>query len=452
MHQTTYLKNLALPETTIGFDLNILFKHHNLLFVPEPEDYSTSCNTTLLKKYDECDETRGKVSFIPLDFLTIVLKDHVSEDDKKFKTLLDKKIYYLKLFKKMFKIDKSFFKKVTYKDVPLCYFRKPYLNSELTKTVDQCRLINSNNEEQNILNNKINLNLVNPCTDIIRNKNEWLSKYDIEDVVKCFYFSLDRKKRDDIIFKGVMYINSQTYLTRQFFYSVIKNSFNWEIKKNTRFIFFFILYRSHFTAVFIDLNVITKNNHKTRFAYFFNSCGYNPNEFNLDKDYWFIDSSMSFMRHKNCFIKYSCNNYVNTPFESLTDILRKEYGVTNFVFNNFCIQHLDSECGIFSTMFFLTCLNMIDKKEFDNINVGVFRYIYFNMLSLGSDHIYSCFRGLFFFTNEDAKEASLNKEEYLKSLDIYKIQNSKFKNYLKIYNKSLQSISSIGRKYKIEIL
>lgn len=439
MIQNTILKNLTIPETTIGFALNIFFKHFNIVFIPTPGDYSTSCNSILLKKYDESEKTRGKVSFIPLGFLISLF----GETEQEFKNEIEKKKYYVHRLETEYSLDASFFNKSEYYGVPLQYFRKSYLTSDLTKTIDHCR-ITYYTEEENITNIKINLELLNPLTDIVRNKNEWLSKHDIVYIITSFLYYFDEPERRDINFKGMLYINNKTYLTRQFFFSQIKESFNWNNNSNSRFILFFILYRSHFTAVVIDLNVMTKNNHKTKFAYFFNSCGYNPNNFSLDKNYWFVDSSMSFLNHKKCFSEYNNNNYINTPIEALTDILKKEYAVTNFVFNTFSIQNLDSECGMFSTMFLYTTLNMIANKKKEYITVDTMRHIYFNMVSIGSDHIYSCFRGLFFFTNEDAEVYKINKTTYLNSCKVYNIENSKFKTYSKIYNKAIENCIKIG--------
>jgi hypothetical protein len=446
MYQNTLIKNLSLPETTIGFALNIFFKFYNLIFVPSPQDFALSCNTLLLEKYDTCNETRGKISFIPLEFLLELLGD----DKTNFTNLLDKKKYYIDKLEKEYNLNSLFFAKNSFKGVPLQYFRKPYLTSDLTKTIDHCR-ITYDTEEENITNIKINLNLLNPATDIVRNQNEWLSKHDIVYIINAFLYYLNEDIRNDVNFKGMLYINNKTYLTRQFFYSQLKESFNWSNSSKSRFILFFILYRSHFTAIFIDLNVMTKNNHKTKFAYFFNSCGYDPNNFSLDKNYWFINSSMAFMNHRDCFVEYISNNYLNTPIEAITDILKKEHGVTNFVFNTFCIQNLDSECGMFSTLFLLCSLNMLACKSKSSITVHTMRHVYFNMISLGSDHIYSCFRGLFFFTNEDAEKYKINKTKYLSSPLIYKIQNNKYINYCKIYKNALVNCKNLGN-YSLEII
>lgn len=439
MYQNTYLKNLLIPETTIGFSLGMLYKHFNLLFIPEPEDFSTSCNMPLLKEHDKCDETRGKITFIPLEFLISFLKD----EGKIFDNLLLKKKYYFNRLINEHDVTYNFLTKNSFNNVPLNYFRKPFLTSDLTRTIDQCR-VTYNTEEENIANNKIDLNLLNPNKDIIRNKNEWLSKNDIVNVLNSALYELPDKKRKDINFKGLLFIDHRKYLTRQFFYSQIKESFNWSNVNDSRFILFFILYRSHFTSVIIDLDVTTKNQHKTKFAYFFNSCGYEPNNFNLDKNYWFIDANMSFIKHKKCFKEYNNNQYINTPIEALTDIFKKEYGVTNFVFNTFSIQNLDSECGMFSTMFLLSCLNMVKSKK-EEITANTVRHIYFNMLNIGSDHIYSCFRGLYFFTYEDCSPYNLTKSKYLDSAFVYNVSNTKFKTYKNIYLHSLNQFVAIGK-------
>lgn len=445
MYQNTYLKNLLIPETTLGFSLNMFYKYSNLMFVPSPEDYNTSGNIRLLRIYDQCEETRNKVSFLPLEFLI----SYVGEDDSTFDNLIEKKKYYYTRLIEENKIKQDFFIKNKFKNIPLQYFRKPFLNSDLSKTIDQCR-ITFHTEEENIANNKIDIGLLNPATDIIRNKNEWLSKNDIISVIVSSMYELPEDKRKEINFKGMLFIDHRKYLTRQFFFSQIKESFNWLNINNSRFILFFILYRSHFTAVVVDLDVITKNQHKTKFAYFFNSCGYNPNNFALDKNYWFIDGNMSFMKHKDCYKEYNSNNYINTPIEALTDILKKEHGVTNFVFNTFSIQNLDSECGMFSTMFLLSTINIINIKK-EDITANIMRHIYFNMLNLGCDHIYSCFRGLYFFTFEDLVPYQMSKSNFLNSGLVYRTSNTKFQIYKKIYIHALKEMVRIGDQAMSEI-
>lgn len=443
---TSFQKNLHLPETGFNFSLNIFLKNSHLINFFEPLDFNNSCNQPLLKQIDSCDETRGKISFIPLHFLEIYIQKHqLIPDPPLFKNLLEKKQYYIHILEKNKIFNDDFFKKESYKDIPLKYFRKPYLASELTKTKDHCLLIDT---ADYILKDypTLNLNFFNP-ENLVRNENEWLSKNDLFDIIQPFILSLPLQTQELVEFIPLIYLKT-THYNKALSYSELLHTYNWINKETTRFIITIILYRSHFTAVIIDKSIQTKNQHMTKFAFFFNSCGYIPNQFEYNPNYWFIDNTFQIINHKKLFTSYNNNYNQNVPIEALTNLLKNKYNITNFVFNTFSLQNFDSECGMFSTAFLYNFLQLISTKT----NIGLFEYkfLYFNSLTIGSDLTYSLFRGLFYITHEDLNKNNITKSFYLNSPYIYNITNKKFQEYLQLYYKSLSFIENLSQKTILE--
>lgn len=442
MLQNTLFHNLHLPESTIIFTNNMIMKSYNVIHLPNPYDYSTSCNDINLQTHDECDETRGKISFIPIGYLKNLFPNLLVSG-----SLLEQKKKYVEELKAKYTVNLGFLQRETYKNVPLVFFRKNFLFSELSKTVDHARIYN-NTKEENMLNISLNENKFDPENDIQRNNKEWLSIGDVTNLIKSALFSLPTDKFQYVELKQSIYIPNERWINKPFYYSKLKNRY--EFKINKRFTMFFVLHMSHFTVIFIDNEVYDSNNHKTKCAYFFNSCGYKPEDFDYNKNYWFFDNSMNLLSHKKLVTEDNKGLYENIPIETIAEILFIEEGVSNFIFNTFCIQNLDSECGIFSSMFLILSINMIKEKSIENIKMGTIRCLYYNIMSLGYDHIYSCIRGLLFFNIADSKLNNITPEKYLNSIDIYPMKNKKYMSYKKMYDSSYNKIEDILYKMKKE--
>lgn len=402
----------------------------------KPSDYSTSCSI-LIKKYDKCNETRGKISFLPIDFLEkyLITNNIIDKRPTNIENKIQLKQYYISILNELNVFTKDFFETQTYMGIPIKYFRKPFLSSNLSKAIDFCK-INTNTEDY--LNDTVLFNTIDPNTIIQRNENEWLSKIDLSNILYTKLFFLNKEQQDQVYFIPLIYLKNPLFNV-DFTYSDILNSYKWDsIPKNKRFIIFIILYRSHFSSVIIDLKVTIKNQ-KKKIAYFFNSCGYEPDMFSYNKNFWFIDSVYKIINHKNLKKNTEKTTTQYIPIEALTKILYDKFNITNFVFNTFCIQYFDSECGIFSSMFLFFFLNMFYYKN-NNINVLDVKYVYFNLLSLGNDLMYGIIRGLLFFTREDIKINNISENIYFASPLIYKIKNKKFNQYMKLYEKNIKFI------------
>lgn len=419
----TVSENLGLIESTTDFIINSVYKKLGLLFLPDPEEYNTNCNQQLLERYDNDSLTRGKISFIPLDFLI----SYFGEEDGIGLSRIERKEYLVSKLLKL-SISTDFYKK-KYKDIELSCFRKPYLSASLTKTVDRSKLYYET-ETENIENNN-NPKLFNPSIDIVRNTREWMSNKDIMSLLSPLIKTLDIEKQKEIVFKGVLYIDISSHFNKDFLFNNIVEKLNLKTVKEERFIMFSILYQSHFTCVFIDRSLKSKDGRITKGAYFFNSTGFNIAEFEKDPNIWFIDSSLSLTRSDHTCVP---TKTVDTGFQILMAVLSKKLNITNFFFNTFSVQHLDSECGIFSSVFLISVLNMINKKTLDKITVSIMKHIYHGMTRRGGDKINSCYRGLFYFTNSDIERNDISIKEYMTSPLVFPVKNEKFSLYKKMYD------------------
>lgn len=428
----SFQKNLHYPEIGVNFCLNIFLHLLDKLIFFNPEKFETSVNNYLLDIYDKSD-SKGQISFIPIEFLRNYFKNENSNiQNNKFKNEIEEKRYYVKLLIQN-KIDENFYKINNYQNVPLEYFRKPLLFASLTKTVDFCKISTNENSDLGLIFDKVKK--FNP-KDIDRDMNEWMSKTEIMNFITPQLFTLpDLKKM--IYFIPLIYIKYNYNVTnKDFIYSEILHSYDWKnIPKEKRFIISIILYNSHFTSCIVDLNCKVNNDLK-KVGYFFNSCGYNPYKFNKNKNYWFIDSCSKITNHNK--IEPHKKNNDNLTIEAFCDLLKTELSVTNFVFNSFSIQELDSECGIFSMMFLFYFLEYL--KKIKNFKVIDMKYVYHNILFIGGDLTYSMIRGLFYFTNEDLEKNYITNNDYLNSPYVYPIKNRKFNEFSILYQKNYKKI------------
>lgn len=118
------------------------------------------------------------------------------------------------------------------------------------------------------------------------------------------------------------------------------------------------------------------------------------------------------------------------PIQILASYLLKTFNITNFIFNDFELQHGNSECELFSTYFLLSFL--LTRNKSNNIEIIDFKKIYFSFLPMG-DLIISYYRGLLYTTEEDLIKNNLTVNKYMNSYNIFKIKNRKFIEFNKVF-------------------
>lgn len=140
-------------------------------------------------------------------------------------------------------------------------------------------------------------------------------------------------------------------------------------------------------------------------------------------------------------------NYM--PIKILTLYLLNEFNITNFIFNDFELQHGNSECGLFSTFFLLSFLLIRNKNN--HIEIIDFKKIYFLFLPMG-DLIMSYYRGLLYTTEEDLEKNKITFNKYMNSYNIYPIQDRKFIEFNKVFIKNCKIFLELSKQVNTDYL
>lgn len=414
-------RNLRYPETGYNKLVDDFFTRTKMIPDLKLEKWNTNCNFYILDKYDKS-PTQGKVTCIPLDFLRSMYKNNgiIYEKEEEEKEDLFKK------FKtKSYTIDDL--KSLTYKNINLSRFYKPYLlQADLSKTVDYAKLDNNNALEKE-LGSTIGLydrEVMQKPRVVYRN--EWMSNNDIKEFLKKMIIP-----EDDIFFVDMIYIDKKKsfYETSSgFLYSHSKIQLDQFKKSGKRFLFSMILYNSHFNAIIVDRKMKKKN--KTGIIYLFDSQGYDKKTISYNENLFFVDCNMSLKKQKKVY-KIESSSQENYHVDILSEYFRSEYKINIVVLNKFVVQLLNSECGMFSMLFLY--VNILKKPE------SVIKALrnYFS-ITLKGDLTVSQIRGLFFVTNED-----LSYESYMNSLDSYSVRNRKYLEFQRLKEKMNKYIDVI---------
>lgn len=352
---------MHLPEFGISFIINYFLTKCKIVDTFTPINFETTCNNILLDIVDTSN-TKGKVTYIPIHFLLdFYIKTTKSEYNLSNNELDDKK-KLLHFFKDHhgYKSIKESLEKYKFRKIPHEYFKKPILSCSLSKTSDYSRnlkILDEFSKKYGIIgfntNNLVSTSDLNEETVL-----EWMNNNEIYSLL--YPITLLFEDVFIILLTNIPVVSYDEQLTYSGFYQSQTKHF-WDIcldvikNKNIRFIISPIIYNSHFTALVIDLkSPIPKDKNKkdkAKIAYFFNSGGYNPLSIKKNENYWFLTSSMEIYNHTTRHGKITMENYM--PIQILTSYLLNEFNIINFIFNDFELQHGNSECGLFSTFFFI---------------------------------------------------------------------------------------------------
>ncbi|BAO49468.1 putative core protein [Alphaentomopoxvirus acuprea] len=438
-------KNLKMPESGINFLLLIfLNKINNMIYFINPLNYDTNSNTPIVEYLDTDEDTRGKITFLPISYLEQFYNKNAGEILIEFNNNLDKKKFlldYLKYYLKNNNIDiHKFLINTKYKDIPLIYLRKSYIKSDFSKTNDFSRYITIQDDIVPALS-KIpgynDKNLIYPSQD--HDRAAWLSSADIHNVIypltliytDYMYFNLVlfRKTDPDIAIVSSSMLTSNLPLKLKIF-----------IESDKRFFMFPMIYNEHFTCCIIDKEFVMKNNKIGKIVYFFNSSGYIPEFIKLNTKFMFIESDMSVKHHNKKGYYNTKTHYYYNNIEVLVHYLDKYLDINYFVFNTFEIQYDSPDCGMFTILFLYYTVYFNVKTFFD------FKKLYYSIGYIG-DLLASSYRGVFFVTKYDIN----NILEYKKTLDIINIKNKKFLEIKDMMQKNTNRILKISSKIKDEL-
>lgn len=193
---------------------------------------------------------------------------------------------------------------------------------------------------------------------------------------------------------------------------------------------------SHFTSYIIDTKCRSKNSIKKN-IYFFDSCGFSENFGNRD-DFWIIKEDMDFRK-----IQFKNPTNYNNIFIELYEHFNKIFSLNYGFFNRFRVQYGRADCGGFSSFFIRQFILKYDSLEINKVDFRAIQSTYYNIYSHGYDLMMGLNKGLIFFTNEDLEANKIDRQTYESSLSIYPINNRKFIQFKKLYDKSNKYFSKI---------
>lgn len=427
-------KNLKMPESGVNFLMLIfLSKIDNMIYFINPIKYDTNCNTPIIEYLDKDYETRGKISYIPLEFLENFYKEKIGHLNINFSSNIEKKkvlINFLKQYLSNNNIDMNdFLSKSEFKGIKLVYCRKSFLKSEFSKTKDFSRHITIQDDLGLALNIPLGYNIKSGVLPQRHHKSTWLSSADI---FNCIYpLTLIRENYD--YFYLILFGKTDTNIA-VVNSSMHKSNFDKRLKfSKKRFFIFPIIYNDHFTCCVID-----KRNEKGKtIVYFFNSSGYIPEYIKLNDKYMFLEPDMKIRNHKK--YKSLSTKIFYTYIDVLSKYIDDLIGVDYFILNTFEIQYNSPDCGMFNILFLYYLVYFKVESTFD------FKKLYYSMSFIG-DLLASSYRGTLFMSRYDISTL----EDYKNNITVFNVKNDKFAELQDMYLKNLNRIEIIYNKIKRE--
>ncbi|CCU56415.1 virion core cysteine protease [Mythimna separata entomopoxvirus 'L'] len=431
-------KNLKMPESGINFMSLLIFSKTDAIYFINPIKYNTNANMAVLERIDDDVETRGKVTFLPIDYLEMIYKEISIDPDHintiTFSNKIKKKFFLFWTLKEYLKQQNkninTFINSKKYKGIPLVYLRKSFLKSELSKTRDFSTFATIHDDLDIQIGLPLGFNPKPKSYPRQHNKSTWLSSGDIYNCIYPLtlintdydYFHLVLFERTD---KNIAVVASSMKTYR------LEERINLFLNTNKRFFMFPIIYNDHFTCCIIDKNF--GDNKKA--AYFFNSSGYMPESIKFNKKYMFIESDMTIKNHKR-YITTPSTDYKFLYIDVLSNYLDDVFGNINlFFFNTYELQYDSPDCGMFNIIFMYYIVYFNIKTPFE------FKKLYYSMSFIG-DLLASSYRGALFISKYDINSI----EEFKNTLDTFYIKNKKFLELIDMYKKNSVRIMKICGK------
>jgi hypothetical protein len=450
------MRNLKIPESGIGFMIFLIFSFYKITPYINFKNYKTNCNMLIINEYDNYKNTKGKVTFIPLDFLYNYYK--INKDDKIHQDIpinnidtLEIKTYLYNFLLNDLEQKKicnyEFITTNSYKGILLIFFRKPYMRSSFSKNKDFSMIKDIRDDINNYQNGFVNASLQKAIDSEIR-KDEWMSSIDISNVI---FPLLKLKQNNDIYYIELLnfpvkhtdaaMVNSgfKTYYKL----ADIKPKFKDFIESKKRYLLAIMLYDSHFTCLIYDRYISFPNESKNGICYIFNSGGYDPCNIKYNSNILFIDSNMAVKKFKNLNINFSETSHISyNNIDVIVELFKHMFRVDTFILNTFTIQKYYSECGMFCTLFLYLFIIDKNKNMHSQRSILPMKKIYFAMSFFG-DLLTGYMRGSMYVNNEDSPEIP-----YKKRLDVFKLCNKKIREFEQIYIKNSYRLQNAARHYE----
>ncbi|AMB17876.1 m43L [Myxoma virus] len=376
MDRYTDLVINKIPELGFTNLLSYIYSESGLCFNLDISNFLTNCNGYVVNKYDSS-ATAGKVSCIPL-FALLELVDSgnlympASEDEKSDELRL--KTYLVRQLVDTYKTPQKIFELRT--SVPMEYFFKPKLNEKISKAVDfsQMDLRVDDLSKRGILageNDKIIKIKIEP------DRKAWMSNKSIHKLVSQFAYGseVDYLGQYDMRFLNTipMYEKADVFLHKHVLSYILRDKIK---KSDRRYVMFGFCYMSHWKCVIFDK--------EKQIVCFYDSGGNIPNEFHHYSNFYFYSFSDGFNKNDKDAAELS---NANCDVDVLFRFFEYSFGVRAGCINVEVNQLLESECGMFISVFMIVC-TQTPPKGFKSIRK---LYTFFKFLA---DKKITLFKGL----------------------------------------------------------
>ncbi|QHG62608.1 virion core cysteine protease [Cetacean poxvirus 1] len=336
-----------IPE--LGFT-NLLHHIYSIVGLCTNLDISkfiTNCNGYVVEKYDQS-ETAGKVSCIPISILLQLVKSkHLSLCDDTSTSLsyeeeLQVKQKLVTQLKSKYKTIDAIFNLPT--SIPISYFFKPKLHEKISKAIDFSQMdIKVDDLTKNGIQTGENSKIVK--MRIEPERGAWMSNKTINKLLLQFSYGsdVDYIGQFDIRFLNSVAIHDkfEVFNNKNILSYIIKEKIN---KSTSRYVMFGFCYQSHWKCVIFDK--------KKLLVSFYDSGGNIPEEFHHYPNFYFYSFSNGFNnndRRTSTLDDKNCD--IDVLFRMFSESFNAKIGCINLEVN----QLLESECGMFISIFMILC-------------------------------------------------------------------------------------------------
>ncbi|ANS71137.1 virion core cysteine protease [Pteropox virus] len=401
MDRYTDLVINKIPE--LGFT-NLLYNIYSVVGLCTPLDvskFATNCNGYVVERFDKS-KSAGLVSCIPIGELLALAKNNllkvIPEVQKPIteSTTLDEELEKKKELVLALKRQYPNFKDVINlpSKIPLSFYFKPQLREKVSHAIDFSQMnLNVDDLAKIGIHTGINPKVVK--LQIRPEIDAWMTNRSIASLVAPFAYKSEVTYLGQFNFnfmnKVPVYEKTEKF-RRDLMYYTIKDAVS---TATTRYVMFGFCYFSHWKCAIYD-----KEN---KLIAFYDSAGNNPQQFYHYENFYFYSFSDGFNLNKKHSVLEQINCDVDVMMRFFVDCFGAKKGCINYEVN----QLLESECGMFSSLFMILCaINPPDSFRSLRQTYTFFRFL--------ADKKMTMLKSILFNVQEQTIETTKTKSEGIK--------------------------------------
>ncbi|QGM48741.1 MPPV-117 virion core proteinase [Magpiepox virus 2] len=396
MDRYTELVINKIPELGFVNLLSHIYQTVGLSYDIDVSKFKTNCNGYVVERFDNS-ETAGKVSCVPISILLELVDRKILSKPDTSKTEIDIKE---DLVNELIENTNGFEDIMTIPtSIPMRYFFKPVLREKVSKAVDFSRMDIKGDDisKMGIKHGEKSNNISN--IKIVPEKDAWMTNTSIQQLIGPMSYGTEVSYIGQFNFN---FIN--TYPVYEKSAALNRSPELFKIKDRikglrTRFVMFGFCYMFHWKCLIYD--------RESDFVCFYDSGGSNPYDFDHYDNFFYYSHSRGF--NKNSRRSSSLSNE-NADIDILFNFFVDNYEVTSGCINVEVNQLMESECGMFTSLFMTMCC-LHPPKGFKGIRKT---YTYFKFLA---DKKMTMLKSILF--NADKMEFKV-KESSSKGIQEYK--------------------------------